>query len=153
VLIVVDDHCGWNFPWDPFQFFFSNNAVYHDVHHQTYGIKANFSQPFFTFCICPLWIILIIGDRLFGTYMAPQIQTKPAKEEIVVQELGNSATSDGSRKRRKSIVSPSPTKLNGSATKTGVEINGTAMNASPKGRKVGGSVNGIGSRGMLVVGK
>ena len=50
-LMAVDDHCGWNFPWDPFQFLFSNNSVYHDVHHQTYGIKANFSQPFFTFCI------------------------------------------------------------------------------------------------------
>ena len=49
-LIEVDDHCGWDFPWDPFQFLFSNNSVYHDVHHQTYGIKANFSQPFFTFC-------------------------------------------------------------------------------------------------------
>lgn len=51
IFILVDDHCGWDFPWDPFQFLFSNNSVYHDVHHQQYGIKANFSQPFFTFCI------------------------------------------------------------------------------------------------------
>ena len=85
--------------------------------------------------------------------MAPQIQTKSAKEEIVIQELGNSATSEGSRKRRKSIVSKSPTNLNGSATQTGVEINGTTMNTSPKGRKMSANANGIGSRGMLVVGK
>lgn len=85
--------------------------------------------------------------------MAPQIPSKPTKEEqIIVQELGSSATSDGSRKRRKSIVSSSPTKnLNGDIS--GVEVNGT-MNGSPRGRnKVNGNANGIGSRGMLVVGK
>jgi sphinganine C4-monooxygenase len=26
-----------------------NNAGYHDIHHQSWGIKTNFSQPFFTF--------------------------------------------------------------------------------------------------------
>ncbi|CAG8790066.1 8168_t:CDS:1, partial [Racocetra persica] len=30
----------------------------HDVHHQTFGLKKNFSQPFFTF-----W------DRVLGTYL------------------------------------------------------------------------------------
>ena len=155
---IVDDHCGWDFPWDPFQFLFSNNSVYHDVHHQTYGIKANFSQPFFTFCTSPLLkLAKIPGDRLLGTYMAPPIKIKnPAskEEEIVVQELGNSALTDGSRKRRKSIVT-TPTKLNGGMsprTKTGADDNGT-MNGSPKTTKMNGTANGIGSRGMLVVGK
>ena len=46
---TVDDHCGYAFPWDPLQHITSNNAGYHDVHHQTWGIKTNFSQPFFTF--------------------------------------------------------------------------------------------------------
>ena len=27
----------------------SNNAAYHDIHHQHWGIKTNFAQPFFTF--------------------------------------------------------------------------------------------------------
>ncbi|AMD19212.1 HBR311Wp [Eremothecium sinecaudum] len=45
---TVDDHCGYALPWDPFQWIFPNNAVYHDIHHQTFGIKTNFSQPFFT---------------------------------------------------------------------------------------------------------
>ncbi|KAI9278360.1 fatty acid hydroxylase superfamily-domain-containing protein [Phascolomyces articulosus] len=46
---TVDDHCGYSFPWDPLQYFFGNNVVYHDIHHQPYGIKKNFSQPYFTF--------------------------------------------------------------------------------------------------------
>ena len=46
---TVDDHCGYAFPWDPLQHMTKNNAAYHDIHHQTWGIKTNFSQPFFTF--------------------------------------------------------------------------------------------------------
>lgn len=46
---TVDDHCGYAFPWDPLQHVTSNNAGYHDVHHQSWGTKTNFSQPFFTF--------------------------------------------------------------------------------------------------------
>lgn len=55
---TVDDHCGYRLWWDPLQFLFPNNADYHDIHHQAYGIKANFSQPYFT-----NW------DRLLGTEM------------------------------------------------------------------------------------
>lgn len=46
---TVDDHCGYALPWDPLQHISSNNASYHDIHHQTWGIKTNFSQPFYTF--------------------------------------------------------------------------------------------------------
>lgn len=46
---TVDDHCGYRFPYDPFQMLFPNNALYHDIHHQNWGFKSNFSQPFFTF--------------------------------------------------------------------------------------------------------
>ena len=53
---TVDDHCGYVLPWDPLQHVSSNNAGYHDIHHQSWGIKTNFSQPFFTF-----W------DHLLGT--------------------------------------------------------------------------------------
>jgi len=53
---TVDDHCGYSLPWDPLQHLTSNNAGYHDIHHQSWGIKTNFSQPFFTF-----W------DRFLGT--------------------------------------------------------------------------------------
>ncbi|KAI9705185.1 MAG: hypothetical protein M1820_005332 [Bogoriella megaspora] len=53
---TVDDHCGYALPFDPIQHLTTNNAGYHDVHHQSWGIKTNFSQPFFTF-----W------DRFMGT--------------------------------------------------------------------------------------
>lgn len=56
IIKTVDDHCGYALPWDPLQLITTNNAGYHDVHHQSWGIKTNFSQPFFTF-----W------DRLLGT--------------------------------------------------------------------------------------
>jgi hypothetical protein len=81
----------------------------------------------------------------------PSHVKQPAKEIVVVQELGNGpSSSEGSRKRRKSIVSASPPpKVNG-VSATGSEVNGHATtNGSPKVRKA----NGIGSRGMLVVGK
>jgi sphinganine C4-monooxygenase len=41
-------------------YLFSNNSLYHDVHHDVHGIKTNYSQPFFTF-----W------DKVMGTYMDP----------------------------------------------------------------------------------
>lgn len=56
---TVDDHCGYALPFDPLQHLTSNNAGYHDVHHQSWGIKTNFSQPFFT-----------VWDRLLGTMWA-----------------------------------------------------------------------------------
>lgn len=47
-----------SFPWDPLQIVFSNNADYHDIHHQIAGLKKNFSQPYF-----------IHFDHLLGTRM------------------------------------------------------------------------------------
>jgi sphinganine C4-monooxygenase len=66
-LKTVDDHCGFAFPWDPFQHLFGNNADYHDIHRmssaplslrrailtplpssdQVAGLKKNYSQPWF----------------------------------------------------------------------------------------------------------
>lgn len=46
---TVDDHCGYAYPYDPFQMLFPNNSIYHDIHHQAFGIKYHFAQPFFTF--------------------------------------------------------------------------------------------------------
>ncbi|KAI9845601.1 MAG: hypothetical protein M1838_001685 [Thelocarpon superellum] len=59
---TVDDHCGYALPWDPLQQLTGNNAGYHDVHHQSWGIKANFSQPFFTFWDRALGTIWTGGD-------------------------------------------------------------------------------------------
>ncbi|ERS99754.1 hypothetical protein HMPREF1624_03118 [Sporothrix schenckii ATCC 58251] len=66
---TVDDHCGYALPWDPLQHITSNNAAYHDIHHQSWGIKSNFSQPFFTF-----W------DRLLGTMWQGDTSLKYARD-------------------------------------------------------------------------
>ncbi|XP_021746543.1 sphinganine C4-monooxygenase 1-like [Chenopodium quinoa] len=55
---TVDDHCGLWLPGNLFHILFSNNSAYHDVHHQLYGSKYNFSQPFF-----------VMWDKILGTHM------------------------------------------------------------------------------------
>lgn len=74
---TVDDHCGLWLPGNLFHICFRNNSAYHDIHHQLYGSKYNFSQPFF-----------VTWDRILGTYMPYSLQkrgeggfeAKPAKE-------------------------------------------------------------------------
>lgn len=63
---TVDDHCGLWLPGNPFHIFFSNNSAYHDVHHQLYGTKYNFSQPFF-----------VTWDKILGTYLPFSLQKRP----------------------------------------------------------------------------
>lgn len=49
VMKGVDDHCGYRLPWDPLQWFNEQNTAFHDVHHQSWGIKSNYSQLYTTF--------------------------------------------------------------------------------------------------------
>jgi len=73
---TVDDHCGYHLPWDPLQLVTSNNAGYHDVHHQSWGVKTNFSQPFFTF-----W------DRLLGTkWQGGDVSARYERARIAAQQ-------------------------------------------------------------------
>jgi len=73
---TVDDHCGYAFPWDPLQHVTSNNAGYHDVHHQSWGIKTNFSQPFFTF-----W------DGLLGTkWVGGDVSARYERAKLAAQK-------------------------------------------------------------------
>jgi sphinganine C4-monooxygenase len=74
-LKTVDDHCGYSLPWDLFQRIFPNNSIYHDIHHQMFGIKYNFSQPFFIF-----W------DNLFGTTYHGIDAYKEKQKEITIQK-------------------------------------------------------------------
>lgn len=37
---TVDDHSGYNLPWDPFQMISGNTADYHDIHHQVCAVYA-----------------------------------------------------------------------------------------------------------------
>lgn len=73
---TIDDHCGYAFPWDPLQQITSNNAAYHDVHHQSWGIKTNFSQPFFTF-----W------DRVLDTaWTGGDLSSRYTRDRIAAQK-------------------------------------------------------------------
>ncbi|KAG8528965.1 uncharacterized protein KY384_006654 [Bacidia gigantensis] len=73
---TVDDHCGYALPWDPLQHITGNNAGYHDVHHQSWGIKTNFSQPFFTF-----W------DHILGTkWVGGDVSARYEKSRIAAQK-------------------------------------------------------------------
>ncbi|CAH9096734.1 unnamed protein product [Cuscuta epithymum] len=62
---TVDDHCGLWLPGNLFHIFFNNNSAYHDIHHQLFGTKYNYSQPFF-----------VTWDRLLGTYMPYTIEPR-----------------------------------------------------------------------------
>lgn len=62
---TVDDHCGLWLPGNLFHIFFRNNSAYHDIHHQLYGSKYNFSQPFF-----------VMWDRILGTYMPYSLEKR-----------------------------------------------------------------------------
>ncbi|KAL6513898.1 Arf guanine nucleotide exchange factor sbh1 [Orobanche hederae] len=64
-LKTVDDHCGLWLPGNLFQMLFKNNSAYHDIHHQLYGNKYNFSQPFF-----------VMWDRILGTYMPYKVEKR-----------------------------------------------------------------------------
>ena len=73
---TVDDHCGYALPFDPLQRITGNNAGYHDVHHQSWGIKTNFSQPFFTF-----W------DRVLGTkWVGGDVSARYEKARLAAQK-------------------------------------------------------------------
>ncbi|CEP63753.1 sphingosine hydroxylase LALA0_S09e01728g [Lachancea lanzarotensis] len=74
-LKTVDDHCGYALPWDPFQWIFPNNAVYHDIHHQQFGIKTNYAQPFFT-----------IWDQVCGTKFHDLEKYEHAQRRITIDK-------------------------------------------------------------------
>lgn len=74
-LKTVDDHCGYSLPFDPFQTLFPNNSIYHDIHHQQFGIKTNFSQPFFIF-----W------DVLFNTRYHDLDNYKEKQKRITIEK-------------------------------------------------------------------
>jgi sphinganine C4-monooxygenase len=86
---TVDDHCGYAFPWDPLQLITGNNSAYHDIHHQSWGIKTNFSQPFFT-----------IWDRFMGTQWEGDVSLKyertraAAEKQVELDKQGLSANAD-----------------------------------------------------------
>ncbi|KAK4156027.1 sphingolipid C4-hydroxylase [Chaetomidium leptoderma] len=96
---TVDDHCGYALPFDPLQHITSNNAAYHDIHHQSWGIKTNFSQPFFT-----TW------DRLLGTMWKGDVKTKYERTRSTAAEKKGPKKEDGG-----AVVANGSAKANGKA--------------------------------------
>ena len=93
---TVDDHCGYSLPWDPMQHITSNNAAYHDIHHQTWGIKTNFSQPFFT-----IWDRLLntmyTGDRAERERKkAAEAATRQVQEKVQAKGINGSVNGSAS---------------------------------------------------------
>ncbi|PWY76660.1 hypothetical protein BO83DRAFT_236192 [Aspergillus eucalypticola CBS 122712] len=114
---TVDDHCGYAFPWDPLQHFTSNNAAYHDIHHQSWGIKTNFSQPFFT-----------IWDRWFGTQWKGDVKLRYERSrESAQKQLDNDASS--------ATNSGADTPASGSVTPAAVPQEGPAESTRSRRRK------------------
>ncbi|KAL5426329.1 hypothetical protein PMIN04_002022 [Paraphaeosphaeria minitans] len=72
---TVLDHSGYEFPYDPLHWIFPNNAAYHDIHHQSWGIKTNFSQPFFVF-----W------DRIGGTMYTGNVEEKYERSRRIADQ-------------------------------------------------------------------
>ncbi|KAK5715161.1 Sphingolipid C4-hydroxylase sur2 [Elasticomyces elasticus] len=66
IIKSVNDHSGYVFPYNPFNYVSSNTTDFHDVHHQNWGMKYNYSQVYLT-----------IWDDLLGTTMP--------KEEIAAR--------------------------------------------------------------------
>ncbi|KAL9227632.1 hypothetical protein vseg_003300 [Gypsophila vaccaria] len=62
---AMDDHSGVWLPGNILHVFFSNNSAYHDIHHQLYGNKYNFSQPFF-----------VMWDTIMGTHMPYSLEKR-----------------------------------------------------------------------------
>lgn len=92
-LKTVDDHCGYAFPWDPLQHVTANNAAYHDIHHQSWGIKTNFSQPFFTF-----WDALL-NTRWQGDVTQRYERSRIAAQNMVDQDLANNSPDNDSQQQ------------------------------------------------------
>lgn len=133
---TVDDHCGYKLPFDPLQRLTSNNAAYHDIHHQSWGIKTNFSQPFYTF-----WD-QYLGTMWKGDVTARYERARRTAQQKLDQELENEASTTSeievtsnkplptpliSRKKASSISS-SPSGFKGLRNKVNESLHGRGAN-------------------------
>jgi sphinganine C4-monooxygenase len=128
---TVDDHCGYRLPWDPLQRLFPNNAEYHDIHHQSWGIKTNFSQPFFTFWdkyLGTMWV----GDvsaRYEKARHAAQAKLEQENDNAAVAKPATAAATPRAARKKASSISQSPSgNLKGLSSKVNESLNGRGGN-------------------------
>ncbi|KAF8462728.1 fatty acid hydroxylase superfamily-domain-containing protein [Kalaharituber pfeilii] len=118
-LKTVDDHCGYKLPWDPLQWMFWNNAEYHDVHHQSWGIKTNFSQPFF---ICwDRWLDTQWNDSAKATSERYR-KGREAVERMVEQEKAAATAASPTSSVTATTTTVTPAKENGAVAANGKTV-------------------------------
>jgi sphinganine C4-monooxygenase len=120
----VDDHCGYALPFDPLQHITTNNAAYHDIHHQSWGIKSNFSQPFFTF-----W------DKYLGTMWKGDVTLRYEKARRTAQQK-----LDQEQENKTSAI-PAPTTISSAAAGTDETTRPPLISAPLRTRKKSQSIS------------
>ncbi|PHH68968.1 hypothetical protein CDD82_157 [Ophiocordyceps australis] len=85
------DHAGYQFPWNPIAWATGMDASFHDVHHQSWGLKAKETN---------FGVHLGIWDRIMGTHFDNQelvatlrSRTRISAEEAAAQAIGGSVVS------------------------------------------------------------
>jgi len=133
---TVDDHCGYSLPFDPLQLITSNNAGYHDIHHQSWGIKSNFSQPFFTF-----W------DRLLDTkWKGSDVSARYEKSRVHAQlKLDRDNSLEVPISRSDSINSPA-SELDETTKKTSISSRRSSRNKAAGATQQSGNLKGLRNR-------
>ncbi|KAF2203472.1 hypothetical protein GQ43DRAFT_263202 [Delitschia confertaspora ATCC 74209] len=141
---TVDDHSGYALPFDPLQHITSNNAGYHDIHHQSWGIKTNFSQPFFTF-----WDHFLNTMWTGGDVSARYERSKRHAQQLVdrenATELSNGSSdtvTPASASDQEEIVKPQLLSARRSSRKKASSISQSTGTLKELRNKVGDSLHG-----------
>ena len=137
---TVDDHCGYSFPWDPLQHLTSNNAGYHDVHHQSWGIKTNFSQPFFTF-----W------DGLLGTkWVGGDVSARYERARLAAQKKFDADSAPVTASTRSESVHADPQPYQEEATRATPAARSAQTVAEPHAPSGKAAQQAVGSRQQIL---
>lgn len=89
IIKSVNDHSGYRFPYNPFNYISTNTTDFHDIHHQNWGMKYNYSQVYLTIWVSCYSIHYVFQcetnaietqDDLLGTTMpAKQVEARRAR--------------------------------------------------------------------------
>ncbi|KAL8785680.1 MAG: hypothetical protein Q9213_003239 [Squamulea squamosa] len=96
---TISDHCGYVFPWDPFRWINGNGAVFHDLHHQSWGLKYNFSTytVFWDNLLGTTWADKEGAERRYQRVRDMTGKRGPLKEETVSVKGVEKAIAEGKK--------------------------------------------------------